>query len=464
MASIGELTATVRADISGYVGPMKQVTATNQQVAASVTSTVAPIVNVGERMTETAGQGAQWGHVMEHVQRVATLLGVEASGLGLHFGRLAASIGPMIGQAGVFALAAVGIGLVAKAFENLQARAEAAKKPLEDAQKVIHDILTTSESPGREAQATLGRELGRQIKQLNQLREQLQHPAGGTGPGRGLSEDDLRKFYPEYRRLAESVENLRSESNSLNLVLNVQEAAANRTATAHHALSNASREAAARARELAQAMQDIKTKGQEAVEHSSDKKPELLTKEAAAWDHLKDSILATQAAEERRLVTSTREQGIKAASAVKDVAKDASESLNGVAKSAAEAVSHGFISAFKDGKKDLMTAIADTLRDAILAAIGKLIEEKVFDALLKAFSPNKGIGSTLLGNIPVIGQLFAPPAPQGSLSGSATIVVPTSQMPPALSPVQHARDAQWQYLFGETARVAQANGVRLVTV
>lgn len=76
MASIGEITATVRADISGYVGPMKQVAATNTQVATTVQGTGRALNRVGQTAILVAGQmGGFGGQVGSLASRLALLAG-----------------------------------------------------------------------------------------------------------------------------------------------------------------------------------------------------------------------------------------------------------------------------------------------------------------------------------------------------------------------------------------------------
>lgn len=150
--------------------------------------------------------------------------------------------------------------------------------------------------------------------------------------------------------------------------------------------------------------------------------------------------------------------------------------------------------AFVEG--NFATRLETALKRVFEDVIARLIQDKIFkkleDALINALegaqSSNKG-GGGLLGAIASgVGAAVATIATGGGAGvaiagggagalasqgmqggtylarsgGAPTLVVnATGSIPRALSPVEHARDAQWLALFAETARVAPSLGIRM---
>lgn len=166
-----------------------------------------------------------------------------------------------------------------------------------------------------------------------------------------------------------------------------------------------------------------------------------------------------------------RMDSAKADTSVKDQIADSARQAQEAAQSAGESIARAIGQGFQGEGKNLQERIFNVLAQALREAMTRLLAAKITEgllALLTGGASKTSVGAEILGHIPVIGSFFgSPTAPtmpsvaMPSPQGNATIVVPFDAIPPALSPVEHARDVQWQTLFMETARVSEANGFRL---
>lgn len=184
----------------------------------------------------------------------------------------------------------------------------------------------------------------------------------------------------------------------------------------------------------------------------------------AAIDEMKKTLRETEeTARDKALEAPKSDNTIK--DAIENGRQDAVESMRGVANSMARA----FTDAFSDNQKSIMERVVSVLGAALREAVERVIAQKIFEGLLAAVT---GGASKGIGGVPIIGDIFsgffAPPSlpsPEQAVAqmGSGnTIVVPLDRLPPPLSPVEVARDAQHQTIWMETARVAEANGYRLM--
>lgn len=454
MASIGELTATVRADISGYVGPMRQVAATNQQVAASVASAGRPVQFLGQSLTATTGSAQTLSLAMERVEHVAVLVGAETAGLGGHFGRLAAQLSALSGAGGILALAAAGFVAIYEAMKSGSDAAEEQKRTLQDLAKAYDDFT------GATAQA-------------NVAAAQAAVTAANTNTHLGITSTfhDFGRFGFTTPGIGQ-VRDMQAVADANKQLLGAQKALDDWTAQ-HSAPTEQHRQTLLRAsadaaRALARAMEELKAKAQES-EHSDAKKFEAITKEGRAWEELKRQIVAATLAQDANNAANREAakllQGVKGDTSLKDAVKQAGSGSRELAQAAAQGFASAFGNALRGQSQDILGSIFTVLRDAILGAIEKLVEQKIFDALIRAMSPDKSAGSSASGIVGDVGGIItafgAPSIPKaGTLAGGGTVMVSGASIPPALSPVQHARDQQWQALLIESNRVAEANGAR----
>lgn len=128
-----------------------------------------------------------------------------------------------------------------------------------------------------------------------------------------------------------------------------------------------------------------------------------------------------------------------------------------------------------DGLKRIFVSVLQRLlEDALINKLVKSLEQ-LFNITQPTQPTGGGAGGgflqalgTGLGTV-IGGMLLSPGAPQVAAGGAtalargsaAGVTVPLSGMPRALSPVEHARDAQWQYVFSETQRLAGQQGFRM---
>lgn len=410
MASIGELTATVRADVSGFVGPMQQVVTTTQRTASQVQSIIQPTQQLGQSLGQTATAGKLFG----------VSLGSLRGSLASLVSGLAGVPGPLGNIASKFAMFGAGGGVTVAVLAGITALVAGWRSLTQETrdQEAAVDDLVASYNEMFGATVRLRREQALQAVE-DAKRGRLQILPGTTGPF-GM---------PLVTRLQDTQELIRAQQ--------ALQAAERAYAEHNRKVMEPGLRAAADAANAYAAALDAT---EQAVKNAKDKSP-----------------------------TNTR-QKVEEVAEIFDLRKPKGGDKTGTeqavqgARDAAQAMSQAFMAAFTESKEAIGDRIASVLRSAIQGAIQRLIEEKLFDALLKAFSPDKGIVSGgILPNIPIIGGILgglglAPPMP----AAGGTIIVPLDALPPALSPVEVARDVQHQTLWMETARVAEANGFRLV--
>lgn len=150
-----------------------------------------------------------------------------------------------------------------------------------------------------------------------------------------------------------------------------------------------------------------------------------------------------------------------------------------------ETLSHSLVEGIVNG--NLSTTLFNGLKSIFISVLEKLLDDAVIKGLVKQLEQMLGIvapttpagpdiggllggvGNTLI-NI-ATGGLFglgtSAQAAHGastlarSGSGGTLIVNASGSMPAPLGPVEHARDAQWLAVFAETARVAPSLGIRM---
>lgn len=147
----------------------------------------------------------------------------------------------------------------------------------------------------------------------------------------------------------------------------------------------------------------------------------------------------------------------------------------------AKSLSSGFVNG------NLATSLLNGLKSIFVSVLEKLLEDGVIKGLVKRLeemfnitapsAPSGGLGGIIGAVIGAVGSFasgglgalaFSPSVAAGGAStlargAGATVVVPLSGMPRALGPVEHARDGQWQAVFSETVRVARQQGIKLGT-
>lgn len=127
------------------------------------------------------------------------------------------------------------------------------------------------------------------------------------------------------------------------------------------------------------------------------------------------------------------------------------------------------------GLKSIFVAVLEKLlQDSLIKSLVKQLEQLL--NITQPTSSDAGVGGILgqvlgAGVSVATGGLFglglSSQAARGAAtlarSGSGTVVVPLSQMPRAVGPVEYARDKQWQAVFSETLRVANQQGFKMRT-
>lgn len=427
MASIGELTATVRADISGFVGPMQQVARTTQQTEQTV-KRVSPGLNAMRASLSSVASAA--------------------AGIPGPVGNLAGRL-LMFGAGGAVTIAVTaGLALLATAWRKwresvvregemaaaawdrilkrmrdsdkyieLVEEREAAILKLRDAEKALRDAQTPQEVTGTGGETlTLPRPSAAAIAALELAR-------GDANRALEDVRNRIRALQQEQRNArGETAVALAEETNQLHgiLGLNTQLDAilSSQLNTIQKQLAETRMQKAA-VEEVAAAQRAIR----EAVQ-------------AKAMDNLKGDT---------SLKDSVREQQTEAVEAMRGVS---------------EAMARGFVDAFRDNQKNLTAGIASALIAAAKEAMVQFLASKVFGGFLSAiFGGGKG-GVPILKDIPVVGEIFSAPSAASGVGGGA-ISVDLSNLPKALSPIEYARDDMWRSIWVETARQAQMNGVNL---
>lgn len=422
---------------------MAQVAATNQRVAASVASTTTPLVLMQGGLAQAATNGGKATLALEKVAHVATIMGVETVGAGGHLGRLAAQLLAMAGGGGPLALAVIAVTGVALAFQKMRENAEAAAAPLREAQQIIHDLMTDTQSAGRGAEAVLNKRIGDLMSEQAGRAVRIR----GQGFNAGLDEAGLRRFSAAYRDAALEIEQLQAEARSLNVTLKSQEMQAKGTTTSVRALRDAERE-------LGDSLQaNLDFFGGGVLANSLRE----ISKQIDQTRKLKLETEALARAREQAFRTGLKRTGEGDATAKETFLGKQNEAIQG-ARAAANGMARAFTSAFSDNQGTIMERLASVLKNAIQQAIEKLIAQKLFEGLLSVLNPAKDVGI-----IPLIGGLlgFAPNAPGAASVGGGTIIVPLDSLPAPLSPIEYARDAQHTAVWVETARMVQQNGVNL---
>lgn len=403
MASIGELTATVRADISGYTGPMQQVVATNQQVTKSV---------VGSRVA------------LNRIGQTAILVANQTAGFGGQIGSLAARLSMLAGGGGIMFAVGAAIAGIGAAFKKATEETRAQEAAIDDL-KTSYDEMYGAAIRLRLEQARDAVARLREGKVVTELRT--------TGRG---------QVSPETKRVI--------DTEALNVALQALNAA--ERAYADHLqnlLTPAQKAAAQAAREFADALKNASKIDTDA---NTNKKVSALTKEAQAWRQLKADIVAAQEAERERAnelpedLTKAKAGDVKQGLLSENTLQGARDAANGVAAA--------FTQAFTDNENTIMERVSGVLRRAMMEAVQRVLAQKIFEGILTGITGGKGgVVSDIVG-----GFLGAPPS---MASAGGGIIVPLDNLPPPLSPVEYARDNLHMAVWVATERQARANGVSL---
>lgn len=419
MASIGELTATVRADISGYVGPMRQVAATNAQVAQSV----------GE-----VGKSAQ---VFRKVQHVAVLLSAETAGLGAHVGQLVNKFGMLAGSGGIMLVVAGVIAALGLAFRKLT---EDTKKHDE-----AIDGLVDSYKDATGAVVRL---------RLEEARLEMQRVERGKLTITGAT-SMAGIIMPTLGRTSSVADQTRAITALQQAQREYTQWLTDRHAPAEKAAAKAEKERLEGLRALGREMtQNLDLFGGPLLERN------ILNvqKQILQQQQLKQSLEETAEAQRQALLAGLGKAGL---GDIKDRAIADQEGMIQSSQGAADAVAEAFVGQFRNHQQDFAATITSVLKSAIQEAIGKLIVQNVFAALFGLITGGASKGASGTGGW--VSNLFGAPSASSAMGGPATVVVPLSAMPRALTPIEQSRDAQWQYVLTETNRALQGNNVRLAT-
>ena len=143
------------------------------------------------------------------------------------------------------------------------------------------------------------------------------------------------------------------------------------------------------------------------------------------------------------------------------------EAGRAIGKILGDGVSRGLARSILGGVKDLADVLKNVFRAALEELLAYLIKATVLKPIAKIIgSALGGGGGGILGGIVegLTGSLGVSRAEVRHTAAAsmqaATIVVPVSAIPRSRSPLEQARDAQWQTLLGETLRVMEGLGYR----
>lgn len=491
MASIGELTATVRADISGYVAPMQKVAASTQSVAQQLAAAEGRVTQLAaawsalqkkpmgaefERATaEVARLRAQLAATTPAVERLATRQAQAvplfaqtatttreaAQGLATMRGSvasLASSMagipGPLGSIASKFLMFGVGGTVTVAVLAGVAAIAAIFRTANEEASKQADTIQSLSDAyeelSGSAHRARLA--MAQQAVQAANANTRLgitttRNARGIPIPGIGQVRD-MEAVARANRALLEAQRAL-------------TEFEENRARPAVEASTKAEKERLAGLRELGRSLSGITNLlGVDLFRPAVESAAKWVTMQR----QLKEEIRATTRAQEElnRAVAAKGILGVKGDQSVKEaITGSQSESVEAM-RGAANGLAQAFMSAFSDNEKSLMERIASVLKNAILNAIEKVLAQKLFEAFLGAATGGAGKGVADIGGGIIKSFLGTPSIPTPAMAGSGnTIVVPLDGLPAPLGPIEMARDAMHTALWIETARQAQMNGVNL---
>jgi hypothetical protein len=386
------------------------------------------------------------------LENAVTNLGLGLAGVNGPLGSVADKLAGFAGYGGLFAIAAVAAGGLVAYLRSLSAAAAETAEKVRAAADAVVFLRDTEERATRRRVAEL-----RTLRES--LREQLVSPGGPYGPGFG---ERLRESINRFQAGLRPVKAVREELVRVNADLVRAEAA----------------------------LIAIQDRGTKAVDDQT-----------AAWSKLSGAMIqAQQTAVEaaavpafllgqRRPMGDTEAPGYTTETnpaytptillgarqreqIVAKVAEDAPAwqrvgvQLGDVI---GEGLARGLAASLLRGAKglgDVLKNIFLEIMETILVEVIRPFAKKIGQTIANALSGGGGalFGAGIVGTaVGIVGGLFGfARAAATQPPGVGTVIVPTSAIPPNPNPLAVARDAQWQALFGETARVAERGGLRLV--
>lgn len=522
MASVGELTATLRANTSQFTAPMQDAVAQLRQLGIEAGKATGAerafavaqqqailqglkkqglvVINGQLVASETAAAEAaartsaaySGGAVgIGRIERSIASLISRSIGLPTQFGSISASLARMgaglVGSLGIVAA----LGLVTLGFSALIDKMRETAKEAEEATKRIQDAFNTSVGKDQyddvnrfkdaldAAQATLAK------MESNPRRTVTRTVLGPTGQAESRTEDVgfTQAQIDTARQNVIAAQNLYTQAERNLRHFHQSQFAENQKAATQAqqviAKSIADQQEALReffalrtTRQAAMAAAGLPTTG-DGAEQLLGASDEDFRKALEAWHNFD-----VQVNQDRIEAFNNR---VDAAQRANDEMIRKTQELTNQFRRVGDQLAHGLAQGIVEGNLEtsLINGLKRVLEDVVAALLKAAIFKPLEDALVGALVGGNsggglfgflggllGIGATVATGGAAGPAILAPTAAHGAATlarGAApTLIVNASgSMPAPLGPVEHARDRQWLAVFAETARVAPSLGIRL---